>query len=71
MSSNYLDGCFSSVAALQFMVFAQRMTHYGVNFKCVYKVPEEAAAANNKNEFKRQLRSSRAGGNARELGRVI
>lgn len=53
------------------MVFAQRMTHYGVNFKCVYKVPEEAAAANNKSEFKRQLRSSRAGGNARELGRVI
>lgn len=53
------------------MFFAQRMTRYGVNFKHVYKVPEEAAAANNKNEFKRQLRTSRAGGNAIELGRVI
>lgn len=35
------------------MFFAQKITHYGVNFKCGYKLTEETAAANNKNEFKR------------------
>lgn len=43
------------------MFFAQKITHYGVNFKCGYKLPEESAAANNKNELKRQLSSSEQG----------